>query len=336
MAAIENISKIAKLPPLQSRAAASILGAVVADAAARPLHWVYDREKLDQILKEREDEPEFWPESKSPFYTLPTGARSCYNHVLMTGLEAFTESGGKPDLAVYKRVIEKNFGAGTDWQVSLKNRREAYSPEKRKEWTGPVEGPWLHGSVIHLLEKGEADADNIEMDSILLCLPHLVFRVEQDNVMEECLSISSLLAGQTDYVRCQATILRQLLLKGSFGEGDTQMLEEKARELAKKVFDSVDDPHIETVKKFGMACSLPGSLQGSLHAFLKHSESAERYKGTIRDIIRAGGCNCSRANYAGATLGAVSGVGSVPKDWIGKVSGVEKITDMILSAAQKA
>ena len=47
--------------------------------------------------------------------------------------------------------------------------------------------------------------------------------------MEECLSISSLLAGQTDFVRCQATILRQLLLKGSFVEGDTQMLEEKAR-----------------------------------------------------------------------------------------------------------
>ena len=57
-----------------------------------------------------------------------------------------------------------------------------------------------------------------------------VFKVEQDNVMEECLSISSLLAGQTDFVRCQATILRQLLLKGSFVEGDTQMLEERARE----------------------------------------------------------------------------------------------------------
>ena len=47
--------------------------------------------------------------------------------------------------------------------------------------------------------------------------------------MEECLSISSLLAGQTDYVRCQATILRQLLLKGSFDKGDFHMLEEKAR-----------------------------------------------------------------------------------------------------------
>ena len=45
----ENISKLAKLPALQSRAAASILGAVVADAAARPLHWVYDRDDFKLI-----------------------------------------------------------------------------------------------------------------------------------------------------------------------------------------------------------------------------------------------------------------------------------------------
>ena len=37
-----------------------------------------------------------------------------------------------------------------------------------------MEGPWLHGAVIHLLEKGKADADNMEMDSFLLSLPHLV------------------------------------------------------------------------------------------------------------------------------------------------------------------
>ena len=138
-------------------------------------------------------------------------------------------------------------------------------------------------------------------------------------MLEECLSIASLLAGQTDFVRCQATILRQLLMKGSFVKSDIQMLEEKAREdvadirlgfnhtfisicrifrsgreLAKEVFFFADDPHIETVKKFGMACTLPGSFQGSLHAFLKHSQDAERFKATIRDVIRAGGCNCSR------------------------------------------
>ena len=82
---------------------------------------------------------EFWPESMSPFYTLPTGARSCYNHVVMAGLQvrkkivplglflwplnikqsvyllgwlscwyalqAFVEAGGEADLDIYRAVL---------------------------------------------------------------------------------------------------------------------------------------------------------------------------------------------------------------------------------------
>merc|ERR1719400_2954651 len=63
----------------------SLLGAAVADAASRPLHWVYDMTLMEELMKDGKD-AEFWPESMSPFYTLPTGARSCYNHVVMAGL----------------------------------------------------------------------------------------------------------------------------------------------------------------------------------------------------------------------------------------------------------
>ena len=42
-----------------------------------------------------------------------------------------------------------------------------------------------------------------------------------------------------------------------------------------------------------------------------------------------------RANFAGAMIGAASGVESVPEDWIGKVNGADNIIEMILSAAQK-
>merc|ERR1719339_13023 len=41
---------------------------------------------MEELMKDGKD-PEFWPESMSPFYTLPTGARSCYNHVVMAGLQ---------------------------------------------------------------------------------------------------------------------------------------------------------------------------------------------------------------------------------------------------------
>merc|ERR550534_3536658 len=91
---------------------------------------------MEELMKDGQD-PEFWPESMSPFYTLPTGARSCYNHVVMAGLQAFVEAGGEAELDVYRAVLRKTFGEGTAWQEALARRKEAYTPAKRQVMLRP-------------------------------------------------------------------------------------------------------------------------------------------------------------------------------------------------------
>ena len=54
-----------------------LLGATVADAAARPLHWIYDLKKLS-LIKGKKDIA-FFKENKSPFYSILTGEISGYN-----------------------------------------------------------------------------------------------------------------------------------------------------------------------------------------------------------------------------------------------------------------
>ena len=85
-----------QLPESQQRKVAAILGCCVADAAARPLHWVYDMEAMKGYLSEeqhgeefvdRNQEPEFYPVNKSPFYSLPTGENSCYFDITKAVLE---------------------------------------------------------------------------------------------------------------------------------------------------------------------------------------------------------------------------------------------------------
>ena len=85
-----------RLPKIQQRKVASILGACVADAASRPLHWVYDMNAMNKYLNEEECgdllvdrnmEPEFYPENRSPFYSLPTGENSCYFDITKAVLE---------------------------------------------------------------------------------------------------------------------------------------------------------------------------------------------------------------------------------------------------------
>ena len=104
MSCKETESKIDKLlvsarqlPDVQQRKVAAILGACVADAASRPLHWVYDMNALHKYLTEdhvglesvdRNLEPEFFPENKSPFYSLPTGENSCYFDITKAVLES--------------------------------------------------------------------------------------------------------------------------------------------------------------------------------------------------------------------------------------------------------
>ena len=49
----EFLEALEKVSLVRRRASASLLGSCVADAASRPLHWIYDKEKLVTLLAER-------------------------------------------------------------------------------------------------------------------------------------------------------------------------------------------------------------------------------------------------------------------------------------------
>ena len=48
------LDSLSSLSDLQRRAVAGLIAASVGDAAARPLHWVYDKTELESILQVRE------------------------------------------------------------------------------------------------------------------------------------------------------------------------------------------------------------------------------------------------------------------------------------------
>merc|ERR550519_2742626 len=77
----------------------------------------------------------------------------------------------------------------------------------------------------------------------------------------------------------------------------------------------------EAVAKFGKACGLPGSFQGSLATLLE----CDNFVTAVRKNILAGGdCN-ARALLIGSCLGARLGVEGIPMEWIEKVNGMEDI-----------
>ena len=89
----------------------------------------------------------------------------------------------------------------------------------------------------------------------------------------------------------------------------------------KKVKRLKSKPHTIVVKKLGMACSYPGTFNGSIHSII----NSTNYKGAILKTIKAGGCNCSRVNFIGAYFAALKGINSIPKSWIKKTDVAQKI-----------
>ena len=169
------------------------------------------------------------------------------------------------------------------------------------------------------------------MDPFLLAAAHLLLRADRPEVIEESCQISSLLTGNTDYARCQAIVLRETLLKGGLDQTVLDLLAGDQREATELVFEREEEDPVETSRQFGNNCHLPGSFQGALHAFLHHRESEDRFQETLRAVLRAGGCNCSRANYAGALLGASGAV--IPSNWLDRLNRAEDIVNTIQRAA---
>ena len=83
------------------------LGATVADAAARPLHWVYDKKKLNSYIKGKKDIA-FFKQNRSPFYSIKTGEVSGYNDVGQVMFKTLTKQLiKKKSLNFLKRILSK-------------------------------------------------------------------------------------------------------------------------------------------------------------------------------------------------------------------------------------
>lgn len=93
--------------------------------------------------------------------------------------------------------------------------------------------------------------------------------------------------------------------------------------------------HTARVLAWGKPCANPGSFQGALHAFLSSDSFAEG----ARKVVRAGGCNCSRANLCGALLGAAHGFeegAGIPREWILKADKGVEVLETALSKFRDA
>ena len=308
------------------------LGATVADAAARPLHWVYDEKKLKSYIKNKKNIT-FLNENKCPFYSIKTGAVSGYNAVGQVMFKTLTKTKHKNNIITdFKKNIVKNFGPGSKYWKNLKLRKKY----KKIKWTTAMKGPWIHQNILETIKNIKLRKDITggtkvnESDGYCAALPYSLFDKSTQKLKKIIRTVAN---GKIS----EQFALAKLKIINLADEDNKNPIDSFIRlnsknnyfnnviENIKKVKKLKNKPHNIIVKKFGKACSYPGTFNGSIHAII----TSKSYKSAVIKTIKAGGCNCSRANFVGAYFAAKNGLKSIPKNWIKKTNPAKNILNYI-------
>ena len=303
------------------------LGATVADAAARPLHWVYNQKKLLKYIKGKKDFT-FLKKNKSPFYNIKTGKVSGYNDVGQVMFKTLLD--GDENLEKnFKKNILKNFGPGSKYWKNLVLRSKY---KKVKDWRGLIRGPWIHQNIIETVnnikskKKISGGMKVNESDGFCAMLPFFLYGHDFKS-LEKIIKIVTVSKISIKYALAKFYLI-DFALKGNKNPinkfvkkfSGNFLFKEIVKDIKKiKKFKSKFDPI--TIKRLGMACSYPGTFNSSIYTIL----NSKNYKDAILKTIKAGGCNCSRANFVGAYFASLKGINSIPKSWIKKTIPAKKI-----------
>jgi hypothetical protein len=303
------------------------LGATVADAAARPLHWVYDQKKLLTYIKGKKDFT-FLKKNKSPFYIIKTGKVSGYNDVGQVMFKTLVE-GHEYIENRFKKNIIKNFGPGSIYWKNLKLRAKY---RKIKDWRGIIRGPWIHQNIVEAVKNIKSKKKLTggrkvnESDGYCAALPYFLYGYDF-NSLKKIISIVTVSKISLKYALAKFHLI-DLALKGAKDPVNTFIKKYEKNKYFKSVVDGIKQvkilrtkPHSLVVKKLGMACNYPGTFNSSIHAIINSTD----YKSVVLKTIKAGGCNCSRVNFVGAYFAALKGFESIPKSWISKTGSAKQI-----------
>lgn len=309
------------------RALGCIIGTLVSDAAAMPLHWIYNYEKIDAVIKGLES-CAFLTTSHSPFYDIPTGNNSCYCDEGFALLKSIHEAKGF-DVDVYKSTLESTFG---------ENSKYKYGTVRKRPY--PINFAWCNGSILHFLEMyklGELKTgdDDSQGDAFSKIAPIVVLfagKPELKQIVETLTRVTQDDELAVNYAIAGALILENYILNGPNDDNwETifSQLDEEVVKNIKKVQSMKDINHRDAVSQFGWQCYLPGSFMGSLHGIL--SRKNLNFKELVERNIHAAGDCCSRGCFIGSCAGAIFGLSGVPQDWINKTFNASEALTMAKS-----
>eukprot|EP00198_Chlamydomonas_reinhardtii_P006704 XP_001696040.1 predicted protein [Chlamydomonas reinhardtii] len=334
---------------IRQRATAAVLGALVADAATMALHWIYDTDKIQDLLSRhgRRDEPAFFEPPSCPYYEYDSGSFSPYGDELLPVLQymADQERGtlDGPGFAEYLAAYYRNYTGRLN--KSSKAMMEAVLQGGRK-W--PECGDPRDTQANNFVKVIPIVARYAGRPGLAQAVDAAV-RAQQNN------------GEAVELAWAAALVLEQVVLGHSIAAA-VEWVAGGAPGSHRPVSKSV----LQASKPgdWGPSCANPGALKGALLGAVQASGQPARgsrakaasgsssssssssssgggkagsgaFARGVRANLLLGGDNCSRGVLLGALLAAEGGLVSIPSAWRAKTRGLaqaEVLTEQLLDS----
>ncbi|QOJ24807.1 MAG: ADP-ribosylglycohydrolase family protein [Gammaproteobacteria bacterium] len=294
---------------------AAILGALVADAAALGLHWLYDPERIAHIEKAKglvflqPDADDYAGVSGYFAHGQKTaGDSSAYGELCLLMLQHFAQH-GQFDRVAYQTEYRSYFGPGGAYvgYVDSPTRQTLQTllplkPEEFPEISGADDDQFAALATLPVVvatHSGSLPALKAKIDQVVRLTNH---------------NDTAVAAAQ--YAGC---VLLDLLHGQSIRHALNRALPHAGEKLAPLLEEALQTGAFDgkaAAKRFGSACHVPEGMPVIAHI----ARHAPDYRTAIEENIRIGGDSCGRAITLGAIMAASTAqqngsAAAIPLEW---------------------
>jgi ADP-ribosylglycohydrolase len=298
---------------MADRAFTMVMSSFVADSLALGAHWVYDTNAIQKHFKRVDTLLEPLPNSYHS--TKEMGDFTHYGDQMFVLLES---------LAHEHEFSLEDFSAR--WKGLFKNYNGYVDQATQGTLAGYESGKNLNdgGSPSDDLAGAARIAPLVYTDSDHLENLLAAARAQTKMTHTDPLTVESAAFFAEVSFRVLGGLSPMKALKETAGENfaDTPLLD-----WVEAGLQSAGDDSVQTITRFGQTCHTPEAFPGVVHLIAKYERDLTE---ALVQSVMAGGDSAARGMMVGMVLGAHSGAGNLPEEWVSALRKGQQIAQLLL------